>query len=93
MTKDGPLTTLAGFRLGRLPIAKKVGQQGINHALAILICLAMYAPVHLIVVNSLKDRTDARSMSIERPTTLHWENYSTVIEQANLGRAFLNSVL
>lgn len=93
MTKNGPLMALASFRLGRLPTAKKVGQQGIYHVLAVLICLAMYAPVHLVVVNSLKDRTDARRMSIERPATLHWENYSTVIEQANLEQAFLNSVL
>lgn len=53
----------------------------------------MYAPIHLVVVNSLKDRTDARSMSIERPTTLHWNNYSTVIKEANLERSFLNSML
>ena len=53
----------------------------------------MYAPIHLVVVNSLKDRTDARRMSIERPITLHWENYSTVIEQGNLEQAFLNSIL
>jgi raffinose/stachyose/melibiose transport system permease protein len=93
MTKDRSFTARAGFRLGHLPIAKEVGQQGFNHLLAILICLVMYAPVHLVVVNSLKDRTDARSMSIEHPTTLHWENYSTVIERGKLEQAFLNSML
>lgn len=93
MTKDRPLTALADIRLGRLPTAKKNAQQGINHVLAILICLVMYAPIHLVVVNSLKDRTAARSMSIEWPTTLHWENYSAVIERANLEQAFMNSVL
>jgi len=93
MTKDRTLTARVGFRLGHRPVAKRVTQQGFNHLLAILICVVMYAPVHLVVVNSLKDRTDARSMSIERPTTLHWENYSTVIERAKLGQAFLNSVL
>jgi raffinose/stachyose/melibiose transport system permease protein len=77
MTKDRPLA-LAGLRLNRLATAKKSVQQGISHLLAILICLAMYAPVHLVVVNSLKDRTDARSMSIER---------------AHLEQAFLNSML
>jgi raffinose/stachyose/melibiose transport system permease protein len=93
MTKGRPLTMLAGARLGRLPTARKAGQQGFNHVLAILICLVMYAPIHLIVVNSVKDRTEARSMSIQHPTTLYWENYSTVIERANLERAFFNSVL
>ena len=93
MTDNGPLTALAGFRLGRLPTAKKSAQQGMYHVLAILVCLIMYAPVHLVVVNSLKDRTEARSMSIERPATLYLENYSTVIKQANLEQAFFNSVL
>ncbi len=91
MTNDGPFATL--FRLGRLPTAKKSAQHGIYHVLAILVCLIMYAPIHLVVVNSLKDRTEARSMSIERPTTLYLENYSTVIKQANLEQAFFNSVL
>ncbi len=93
MTRGNLFTALVSIRPAHLPAAKKVGQQGFNHLLAILICLVMYAPIHLVVVNSLKDRTDARSMSIERPTTLHWENYSTVIERARLERAFLNSVL
>ena len=92
MTEDRPLTALASLCLDRLPTAKKVGQQGVNHLLAILICVVMYAPVHLVVVNSLKDRTAARSMSVEWPTTLHWDNFSTVIEQANLEQAFLNSI-
>jgi raffinose/stachyose/melibiose transport system permease protein len=93
MTKDGLLTALASFRLNPLPTTKKSTQQGITHLLAILICLVMYIPIHLVVVNSLKDRTDARRMSIERPATLHWENYSTVIEEGNLEQAFFNSVV
>src|SRR5690606_16622632 len=93
MLKERHLAALASFRLDRPLTARKVGQQGIYHLLTILICLAMYAPIHLVVVNSLKDRTDARSMSIERPTTLHWNNYSTVIKEANLERSFLNSML
>jgi len=93
MTRGKPFAAWVDIRPDRLPTAKNAGQQGFNHVLAILICLAMYAPIHLVVVNSLKDRTDARSMSISRPTTLHWENYSTVIERGNLERAFLNSML
>ena len=89
MTKAEPMTRLANLRLGY----RSSGQQGINHMLAILICAIMFAPVYLVAVNSLKDRTDARSMSIERPTTLHWDNFSTVIEQANLEQAFVNSMV
>jgi raffinose/stachyose/melibiose transport system permease protein len=91
MTKAKVLTTLADFHL--FPKAKKGSQQAVYHILAILICLVMYAPIHLVVVNSLKDRAEARRMSIERPTLSHWENYETVIDEANLEQAFLNSIL
>ncbi|HEX3051236.1 MAG TPA: carbohydrate ABC transporter permease [Aggregatilineaceae bacterium] len=89
MNKVLAMTRLATPR----PSIGKSSQQGLSHLLAILICVIMCIPIYLVVINSLKDRTDARRMSIERPTTLHWENFSTVIEQGNLENAFVNSML
>jgi raffinose/stachyose/melibiose transport system permease protein len=43
-------------------------------------------------VNSLKDNIQSRTMGVEFPTTIHLENYSTVIEQGKLGTAFVNSL-
>ncbi len=89
MNKAQSMTHLANLR----PDLGKSGQQGISHLLAILICVIMCTPIYLVVVNSLKDRTDARRMSIERPTTLHWENFSTVVERGKLEETFVNSML
>ena len=63
------------------------------HLVAIGASLVMFIPVYLIAVNSLKSRAEAASMSVALPTELHWENFSTVIEQGKLLTGFLNSVL
>ena len=64
-----------------------------NHSFAILISLIMFVPIYLLIVNSLKDNVQARAMGAELPTSIHLENYLTVIEQGKLGAAFANSVL
>jgi raffinose/stachyose/melibiose transport system permease protein len=64
-----------------------------TNVLAILISTAMFVPIYLLLVNSLKDEVQSRAMGVEPPTGIHWENYSTVIEQGKLGGAFLNSML
>jgi raffinose/stachyose/melibiose transport system permease protein len=61
--------------------------------LAILISLSMFVPIYLLVVNSLKDDAQSRAMGVELPTSIHLENYLTVIEQGKLGIAFANSML
>jgi raffinose/stachyose/melibiose transport system permease protein len=63
------------------------------HLLAIGASLVMFIPVYLIAVNSLKSRAEAAGMGIALPTELHWDNFSTVIEQGKLLTGFLNSVL
>jgi raffinose/stachyose/melibiose transport system permease protein len=65
----------------------------INHLIAIAVCFVMFIPVYLVTVNALKDRTEARRMAIQTPVTLHWDNFSTVIDQGNLETAFFNSML
>ena len=61
--------------------------------LAILISLAMFVPIYLLFVNSLKDEVQSRAMGVELPAGIHLENYLTVIEQGKLGAAFINSML
>jgi len=64
-----------------------------NHGIAILVSLVIFIPIYLLLVNSLKDSVQARAMGVEFPTSIHWENYLTVIEQGKLVQAFGNSVL
>ena len=78
----------------REPIIKAKHVQGIgNNLIAIAICYIMFVPVYLVTVNALKDKTEARRMAIQAPTTLHWDNFSAVIDQGNLETAFFNSML
>jgi raffinose/stachyose/melibiose transport system permease protein len=60
---------------------------------AVLVSLTMSVPVYLIFVNSLKTSVQSSAMGVELPTSIHFENYLTVIEQGKLGTAFINSTL
>jgi raffinose/stachyose/melibiose transport system permease protein len=64
-----------------------------NNLIAIVISLAMFVPIYLVLVNSLKDEFQAKAMGVELPTSFHWGNYLTVIEEGKLGQAFANSML
>ena len=61
--------------------------------LAIGASIIAFTPIYLIVVNSLKNKTQASQMSIAFPTTIEWSNFTTVIEQGKLVQSFFNSVL
>lgn len=63
------------------------------NVVAIAVSLVMFVPIYLVIVNSLKTKAEAASMSIALPTTLNWSNFATVIERGKLGTAFGNSVL
>jgi raffinose/stachyose/melibiose transport system permease protein len=68
--------------------------QGIgSHTIAVIVCLVMFVPVYLIFINSLKSSAQASTMGIELPTSLHLDNFTTVIEEGKLLRTFLNSML
>lgn len=60
--------------------------------IAIVISIIMFVPIYLLIVNSLKDNIQSRAMGVELPTSLHLENYLTVIERGKLGIAFVNSL-
>lgn len=57
-----------------------------------LISLTVIIPLALIVLNSLKDSTDASSMSFSLPTSIHWENFATVTQEGKLLMSFFNSM-
>jgi raffinose/stachyose/melibiose transport system permease protein len=63
------------------------------NVMAILISMAIFVPIYLLLVNSLKDEVQSRAMGVETPSSIHWENYSTVIAQGKLGVAFVNSMV
>lgn len=64
-----------------------------RHTIAVVISILMFIPIYLVLVNSLKDSVQARSMGIGLPISIHWENYLTVIEEGKLAQAFANSLL
>jgi raffinose/stachyose/melibiose transport system permease protein len=72
--------------------AKHLQRIGANLA-AVVVSLIVFLPVYLVVVNALKSKAEASSMGIALPTTLHWENFATVIERGKLLQTFFNSML
>lgn len=68
-------------------------KSGGGHLLAIFASLVMFVPVYLIAVNALKTRGEANAMGVGLPTSLNWENFTTVIVQGKLAISFFNSVL
>lgn len=65
----------------------------LRNVFAWALSLIMFVPFALILVNSLKDRVQANTMSIKLPTELHWSNYAVVIEEGKLISSFFNSLL
>jgi raffinose/stachyose/melibiose transport system permease protein len=71
----------------------KTVRGAIFNVMAAAVSLTMFAPVYLVIVNSLKDKGRASSMGIDLPLVLHWENFVTVVEKGKLLQAFFNSLL
>jgi raffinose/stachyose/melibiose transport system permease protein len=67
-------------------------QDTIKNVITWIVSLVMMIPLLLIFINSLKDNTQANSMGMELPKTVHLENYLTVITQGKLLRSFGNSM-
>jgi len=68
-------------------------QKAPNNALAIFFCLLVLIPVYVVIVNSLKDSAQARTMNAALPDALHFENFLTVIDRGKLARSFVNSMV
>src|SRR6476469_7974762 len=56
--------------------------------IAVLISVVAFVPIYIILVNALKTKADAATMGIGLPTSLHFENFATVIEKGKLGQSF-----
>lgn len=65
----------------------------VKNAFVWCISLVVVAPLVLIVINSLKDASQASSMGMDLPKALHFDNFSTVIEKGKLYNSLWNSVL
>jgi raffinose/stachyose/melibiose transport system permease protein len=68
-------------------------QRSAAHLIAVLASLIMFVPVYVIGVNALKSSTQASSMGVDLPTSIHLENFLAVIDKGKLVTSFLNSVL
>ena len=58
-----------------------------------LLSLVILVPLVIVVLASLKTKTEAGSMDLTLPATLQWGNYLEAIRRGGLVRAFLNSLL
>lgn len=65
----------------------------VRNVIAWALSLFMFVPLVLILVNSLKTKEEANTMSLQLPKQLMWENFSVVIEQGKLVSSFFNSLL
>lgn len=72
---------------------KRILIPGRNNLIALFFCLLVIIPVYLVIVNSLKDSAQARTMSAALPEILHFENFITVIDRGKLAQTFVNSML
>lgn len=73
--------------------AKRKASSIICNGIAWIISIICLIPLLLILLNSLKDSNAASEMNLLLPTTIVWENFTTVIEKGKLVTSFFNSVL
>ncbi|MFC5470932.1 carbohydrate ABC transporter permease [Cohnella suwonensis] len=59
----------------------------------ILLSALVILPFYMLFVNSMKSSADAAQMSLGFPKSLHFENFRTVFDEANMGVAFKNSLI
>lgn len=65
----------------------------LKNVVAWAVSLVAVAPLALIVVNSLKDSSQASSMGMDLPKSLHFDNFGVVFEKGRLALSLWNSVL
>ncbi|MFA9377400.1 MAG: carbohydrate ABC transporter permease [Lachnotalea sp.] len=70
---------------------KKNIQTVIKQLISIILCLIVVIPFYMVLINSVKTKSEAARMSLSLPTEWHFENYLHVIDQGNLVQGFINS--
>ena len=74
--------------------AQRRWQHGISYAFLIVVGVTMLAPFLWMLSTSVKSPTaDVLDPGAWWPEELYWENYRTVVVEANFGRAIFNSAL
>jgi raffinose/stachyose/melibiose transport system permease protein len=71
----------------------QIWQTASANVVALIVSLLAIIPGYLVAVNALKSQAEASSLTIYLPTTLHWDNFLTVIERGKLVQSFFNSLL
>ncbi len=72
--------------------SKRLFKTVVINAFAWILSIILITPLVLIFLNSLKTSQAAAEMNLALPESIHLENFTTVIEKAKLGPAFLNSL-
>lgn len=66
---------------------------GFAHLAAITASAVMFTPVYLVIINSLKTRAEASTLSAKLPASPQFGNFATVVEKGNLVEGFFNSLI
>ncbi|MFD2329577.1 carbohydrate ABC transporter permease [Cohnella sp. GCM10020058] len=72
---------------------KKPSRKTFYYLATFLFSLVYIVPMWMVVVNSLKDAKEANLFGVSLPSSLKFDNYRTVFESANVGRAFANGMI
>lgn len=75
-----------------LPFLKKLRHVILN-IFSFVLVLIVVIPFYVVLINSFKTSTESNRMSINFPSSFHFENYATVIEKGKLFTSFNNSLL
>lgn len=72
---------------------KKVLSKTAVYVICIVMTFLVLFPFLLVILTSVKSVDEAAIVDLSMPKQILWENFSYVIEQGNLVRAFKNSIL
>lgn len=70
---------------------KKLASKISKQVVCIILSLTVLLPFFMVFINSFKSKNEAARMSLSLPTEWFFNNYSNVVDQANLVQGFLNS--
>ena len=72
---------------------RKVLSGLISNLIVWCISLMVLMPMAVVIINSVKTKTEAATMTLALPKHFQWSNFATVIDKGKLGTSFLNSFM
>jgi raffinose/stachyose/melibiose transport system permease protein len=72
---------------------KKSFSSLIFNSCLVLVCAIVLIPFLIVLFNSMKTAPEARYLNFSLPSEYHFENYSVVVQQANLVSAAINGII